>query len=90
MRNEIHHLEQMVMEERISEGQPFALRADGPEVAHPTEPNQTIKTIDRLVIGQREVRFSELADWLTEMLRFAKIITDYLPSSRQGGGPNAS
>lgn len=90
IRNDIHHLEEMVMDGRISEGQPFGLKADGPEVVHPTEPNQTIKTIDRLVIGEREVRFVELADWLTEMFQFATRIADYLPSSRQGGEANAS
>jgi len=86
IRNEIHHLEEMVVENRITEGQPFVLRPDGPEVVHPTEPNQTIKTIDRLVIGTREVRFTELSDWLTEMLRFAKKIADFLPNSRKGEG----
>lgn len=89
-RNEIHHSEEMVMEGRISEGQPYGLKPDGPEVAHPTETNQTIKTIDRLVIGEREVRLSELADWITEMLSFAKRIADYLPNSRQGNAENAS
>lgn len=90
VRNEIHHLEEMVMDGRISEGQPFGLKPDGPEVSHPTEPNQTIKTIDRLVIGEREVRFSELSDWLTEMVKNAKRISDYLPNSKQGSGANAS
>lgn len=90
VRNEIHHLEEMIMDRRISEGQPFGLKPDGPEVAHPTEPNQTIKTIDRLVIGEREVRLSEISNWLTEMLSFANKIADYLPISRQGSGADAS
>ncbi len=81
IRHEIHHLEELVMKEQIADGQPFALKPDGPEVPHPTKPNQTIKTIDRLVIGTREVRFSELAEWLTEMANFALKITDFLPSS---------
>jgi len=82
IRNEIHHLEEMVMDGRISSGQPFALKPDGPEIAHPTEIGQTIKTIDRLQIGEREVRFSELAGWLDEMLIFARRITDHLPNSK--------
>lgn len=81
IRNEIHHLEEMVMECRIASGQPFALGPNGPEVQHPTEPNQTIKTIDRLVIGSREVLFSELATWLTEMATFAVLIAEFLPNS---------
>ena len=77
MRHEIHHLEELVMDGRIQEGQPFVLKPDGPETPHTTEPNQTIKSIDRLVIGQRELRFSSLAAWLTEMGRFAEKITEF-------------
>lgn len=90
IRNEIQHLERMLLGDHIAEDQPIALKPDGPEVVHPTEPNQTIKTIDRLVVGTREVRFTELADWLTEMLRFAKKIADFLPNSRKGERRNAS
>jgi len=84
IRNEIHHLEELVMKERIADGQPFALNPNGPEIPHPTEPNQTIKTIDRLVIGTREVRFIELAEWLREMASFAVKIADFLPNSTAG------
>jgi len=81
IRNEIHHLEEMVMDGRIANGQPFALKPDGPETPHPTEPHQTIKTIDRLAIGTHEVRFSELASWLSEMASFAVMIAEFLPNS---------
>jgi hypothetical protein len=81
IRHEIHHLEEMVMSGRISDGQSFALKPDGPETPHPTESKQTIKTIDRLVIGKNEVKFSELAIWLKEMAEFVAIISDYLPNS---------
>ncbi|MFZ2148278.1 MAG: hypothetical protein WAV28_13760 [Sedimentisphaerales bacterium] len=77
IRNDIHHLEELVMDGRLQEGQAIALKPDGPETPHPTEPNQTIKTIDRLVIAQREVKFSDLATWLTEMGRFAEKIASY-------------
>ena len=77
IRNEIHHLEDLVMDGRLQEGQAFALMPDGPETPHPTEPNQTVKTIDRLVIAQRELQFSHLATWLTEMGRFAEKIVAY-------------
>jgi hypothetical protein len=83
IRNAIHHLEAMVVDGTIAEGQPFMLSPDGPEVAHPTEANQTIKTIDRLTIGGREVRFAELAALLTEMSKFAATIADFLPSNGQ-------
>ena len=76
-RNEIHHTEEYLMDGRIQQGQPIAVRPDGPEVPHPTEANQTVKTIDRLVIGQLELKFSDLASWLREMGRFAEKISTY-------------
>jgi hypothetical protein len=77
IRNDIHHLEELVMDGRLQEGQAFTLMPDGPETPHPTEPNQTIKTIDRLVIAQHELQFSNLATWLIEMGRFAEKIVAY-------------
>lgn len=82
IRNEIHHLEELVMDGQIGDGQSFALRPDGPEIPHPTESHQTVKTIDRLVIGAREVKFSELATWLTEMATVVVRIADFLPNSK--------
>lgn len=52
---------------------------DGPETPHPTEPNQTVKSIDRLLITGRELTFSELATWLTEMARCAAKIAQFEP-----------
>ena len=68
MRNEIHHLEDSLLSEQITEGQNTALRADGPETPHPSEAHQTIKTIDRLVIGSHEIMFHDLVQWLIEMI----------------------
>lgn len=84
IRNEVHHLEEMVMDGRIANGQPFALLPNGPEVSHPKEENQIIKTIDRLVIGSNEVRFREIAEWLSEMASYAQKIADFLPNSNNG------
>ena len=77
MRNAIHHLEERVMDGRLKEGQPIALKSDGPEKPHATEPNQTMKSIDRLVIGQHELLFSRLAASLTEMGRVAAKIAEF-------------
>ena len=88
VRNTIHHLEEDVMKRRIVTGQPFALKPDGPEVKHPTEPNQTIKTIDRLVIGEHELLFSELAQWLSEMSEVVVAIAEHLSNSYVPQGNN--
>ena len=77
IRNDIHHLEELVMKGKLPDGQITTLKPDGPETPHPTEPNQTVKTIDRLVIAQRVLRFSDLAVWLTEMGCFADKIAVY-------------
>ena len=90
MRHEIHHLEEMVMDGRLQEGQPFALRPDGPESAHPIEANQTIKTVDRLIIATREISFVELATWLKEMARVAERIAEFGPSSSIPNPPSES
>ncbi len=87
MRHEVHHLEELVMDGRLQEGQSFALKPDGPEIPHPTEANQTIKTVDRLTIGTRKVSFVELATWLREMARVAEKIAEFGPSS---SSPNPS
>ncbi|AXS80632.1 hypothetical protein HYN24_11735 [Dechloromonas sp. HYN0024] len=81
MRNEIHHLEDSVLDGLITQGQNFALRPDGPEVPHPTEENQTVKTIDRLIIGPHEILFRELRQWLQEMTDAVSKIAEVLPSS---------
>lgn len=83
VRDAIHHLDEKVMYGKISEGEVFMLAPDGLEVPHPSEPNQTIKTIDRLVIGRLEISFRELAGWLKEMSELAARIADFLPDSTQ-------
>lgn len=88
MRHEIHHLEELVIDGRLQEGQPFALKSDGRETPHPTEAHQTIKTIDRLVIGEREIHFFELAIWLREMASVAEKIAEFGPSSSQSSLPS--
>ena len=82
-RNEIHHLEESVLHGKIVQGQNFALRPDGPEVPHPSEGNQTVKTIDRLTIGSHEILFSELASWLAEMTDVVSRIADAMVAASQ-------
>jgi hypothetical protein len=78
IRDHIQHFEgQLLDREGISEGDDIALRADGPEIPHPTETSQTIKRIDRLSLGKREILFSDLSEWLTEMGTFAEKIAGY-------------
>ena len=77
MRNAIHHLDELVVEGHIAEGQPIALKPEGPEVPHQTELGQTIKTFDRLSIGDRSVTFRSIATWLSEMSAIATKISQY-------------
>jgi len=82
MRNEILHLEESVLNGKVLEGQSFALRPDGSEIPHPSEANQTIKTIDRLVIGSHEIKFRDLVIWLTEMMHVVARIVEALAEIR--------
>ena len=77
MRNAIHHLEERVMDGSIEAQETFTLKPDGPETPHATEPGQTDKTIDRLIIGKQEIMFANLAAWLAEMGRFADKLANY-------------
>ena len=79
LRHEVHHMEELVTNGQLKQGQQFVLGPTGPEVAHPTEPNQTIKTIDRLAIGEHELLFNELAAWLQEMKAIADKIANFVP-----------
>ncbi len=88
MRDEIHHLDEvLVSDEGLKEGQPVALYPDGPERAHPTEADQTIKSIDRLVIGRRELLFSDLTAMLIEMGRYAEKIAEFSPANTPANCP---
>lgn len=80
MRDAIHHMEEMVMDGSIVDGQPTALKPDGPVAAHLTEQGQTVKTFDRLIIGGRELTFSSIVTWLQEMSDIAEMIAHYEPN----------
>lgn len=63
----------------IPDGTPFMLFATGLETPVPDsdQPNRTLKVIDRLIIGDQEISFVELATWLTEMGECAEVISKY-------------
>jgi len=79
MRNEIHHLENSIIEGQLRTDQPIALIPYGPEQPHPTEVQQTLRVIDRLVITGFQLPFTIVAAWLTEMGRVAQIIASFDP-----------
>ncbi len=82
MRDAVHHLEEKVVNGKVTEGQSIALRPVGQEVAHFTEPGQTVKTFDRLEIGPHQLLFSDIVFWLSEMSTVAAKIAQFDP--RQG------
>jgi hypothetical protein len=58
------------------------LMATGVETPVPAsdQPNQTLMVIDRLAIGDLEVFFVELVEWLTEMGDCAEVTSKYEPT----------
>jgi len=79
IRDAIQHMDKYVLKGEIPEGKSFMLTATGPEtpVLASDQPNQTLKRIDRLTIGDAEVLFTELVAWLHEMGKCAELISKY-------------
>ncbi len=67
VRDVIQHLSEMVRNGQVVEGQPIALKPEGPEVPHATEPGQTVKTFDRVVVGPYELPFRDVVFTLEEL-----------------------
>lgn len=74
IRSAIQHKEDKLLKRLISEGEPFIARADGDEV--PTEDNNTLKTIDRIELGQHRIEFATLANAIEELRMCAEILVD--------------
>ena len=83
VRNQIHHQEEHVLKGEIPEGTQFLLSPYGEETPVDDEPNQTLKKFDRLKIGNLEILFLELSQWLTEIGRLAEIISSYHVNNRR-------
>lgn len=88
-RDAIHHLEGMLMGGEIRNDAPIALLPTGPEVSHPSVTGQTIKTIDRLTIGDHELLFREIARSLGEMEVMAIKIAQFDPRTPQLTNPKS-
>ena len=84
VRNEIQHIEEALAKGKIPHGLHHSIMPDGHEVPFDdgVNPNQTKKTFDRLKIGHRELQFSDLSQWLDEMIQYADILQQQLPSTR--------
>ena len=80
MRDAIHHFQEKLDKGQFAEGEPIAVKPDGPEDPHPSQEGQTIKTCDRLVIGSHELPFVDIADCLKEMSSAASRIAEFDPS----------
>lgn len=76
-RDVIHHLSEMVTKGQVVEGHPVALKPEGPEVPHQSEPGQTVKTFDRMVIGPHELRFRDVVDVLEELAAAATHVAQF-------------
>ncbi len=79
IRDMIQHMDEMVLKGKIEMGTSFSLRTDGPEIPieDHDQPNQTLKTIDRLTLGDQTILMSELTLWLNEMRQVADQISAY-------------
>jgi hypothetical protein len=77
IRDAVHHADEQLLNGTIPPESPFALKPDGPVTEIPEQPGQTLKTIDRLVIGNVELKFADLHRWLLELSRYAQLLSEY-------------
>ncbi|CAN7790274.1 hypothetical protein LJR034_009042 [Caballeronia sp. LjRoot34] len=70
MRNKMQHIEEELAAGKLKNDLPIMIQPTGPEVPadDPANPQQTLRTIDRMRVHEYEVRFVELAAWLGEMV----------------------
>lgn len=83
LRNAIQHVEEELATGRLGGDLASMIYPTGPEVAFDdgVNQNQTLLTIDRLCVYDREVQFRELADWLIEMICYVEKLHDLMPVS---------
>jgi len=86
VRHAVQHMDNFVLKGDIPVGTNFMLTATGPVTPSPRpgQPDQMLKTIDRLVIGDNHVLFSEVVAWLYEMGDCAADIAAYAPEAVAG------
>jgi GT2 family glycosyltransferase len=75
LRRAIHHLDEDIGRKVIPSGMPIYLLATGDIVRR--DDGQEVKTIDRLQIGQQQIKIDAIAAWLFEMVQCAKRIEGY-------------
>jgi len=86
MRALVHHTLDRIAKGEIAENTPFAIMPTGPER---TENGQFIKIIDRVKVGNEEIRFYELSSWLKEMAACAEVIAAHSIKELPASGPVA-
>lgn len=74
VRNGIQHGDEWILEGKIDVGQNHTLRADGIDQPLPEDAGQTIKNVDRLLLGEHSILFTDLARWLEEMADAVDVI----------------
>ncbi len=75
LRRAIHHLDEDIANTIIPTGMPTFLVATGDIVQ--LGDGQEVKKIERLQIGQQQIKFDAIAAWLSEMVQCAKRIEAY-------------
>lgn len=82
MRDTMQHIEERLITDELTDDLPYMIQPTGAEFAlnDPTQPGQTVRTIDRLRIAEHEVRFSELVEWLDEMIVYVEKLRSLMPT----------
>ena len=85
LRDSAQHTYDKIRRGKLQAGGPFVLAMDGREepISDPSNPNQILKTWDRLSIGTYSITFDQVVEWLTEMGNCAERITSYSSNSHE-------
>ncbi|WP_071750854.1 hypothetical protein [Burkholderia ubonensis] len=82
MRDTMQHIEELLAMGKLTEDLPYMVQPTGDE--HPqTDSAQladTVLVIDRLRIGEHVVRFSEVVEWLGEMIAYVEKLRSLMPT----------
>lgn len=82
MRDTMQHIEELLAKGKLTEDLPYMVQPTGEEGAltDPEELADTVLVIDRLRIGEHVVCFTEIVEWLGEMIAYVETLRSLMPT----------
>ncbi|WP_186183710.1 hypothetical protein [Burkholderia gladioli] len=82
MRDTMQHIEELLAKGKLTEDLPYMVQPTGDErpLTDANQPADTLQIIDRLRIGEHVVHFSEIVEWLGEMIAYVEMLRSLMPT----------